>query len=66
MPSPFKVKPSHKAVKNYYAALSEYADESVEHENALRSTFQNLLSETARKVGWTLIHDPDPVVAEAT
>ena len=50
-----KVKPTHKAVKSYYAALASYADQSVEHEGALRSAFQNLLSETGRNVGWTLI-----------
>ena len=55
MASPFKVKPTHKAVKNYYAALATYADQSVGHEGALRSAFQNLLSETGRKVHWTLI-----------
>ena len=55
MASTFKVKPTHKAVKSYYAALATYADQSVEHEGALRSAFQNLLSETGRKVGWTLI-----------
>jgi len=55
MASAFKVKPSHKAVKSYYAALATYADQSVEHEGALRSAFQNLLSETGRKSGWTLI-----------
>jgi len=55
MASAFKVKPSHKAVKSYYAALATYADQSVEHEGALRSAFQSLLSETGRKVGWTLI-----------
>ncbi len=55
MPSAFKVKPTHKAVKSYYAALATYADQSVGHEGALRSAFQNLLCETGRKVGWTLI-----------
>ncbi len=50
-----EVKPTHKAVKSYYAALETYADHSVEHEGALRSAFQNLLTETGRKVGWTLI-----------
>ncbi len=50
-----KVKPTHKAVKNYYAALATYADQSVGHEGALRSAFQNLLAETGRKHGWTLI-----------
>lgn len=55
MASAFKVKPSHKVVKSYYAALATYADQSVEHEGSLHSAFQNLLSETGRKVGWTLI-----------
>ena len=50
-----KIKSTHKAVKTYYAALETYADQSVEHEGALRSAFQNLLAETGRKVGWTLI-----------
>ena len=55
MASAPQVKPTHKAVKTYYAALATYADQNVEHEGALRSAFQNLLSETGRKVGWTLI-----------
>ncbi len=55
MPRASKVKPTHKAVKNYYAALATYADQSVEHEGAVSTAFQNLLSETGRKVGWTLI-----------
>ncbi len=55
MPSALKVKTTHKAVKSYYAALATYADQSVQHEGALRSAFQNLLSETGRKVRWTLI-----------
>ncbi len=50
-----KVKPTHQAVKSYYTALAMYADQSIEHEGALRSALQNLLSATARKVGWTLI-----------
>ena len=49
------VKPTNKAVKTYYAALAAYADQSVEHEGAVRSAFQNLLADTGRKVGWTLI-----------
>ena len=49
------VKPTHKAIKTYYAALEAYADQSVEHEGAVRSAFQNLLADTGRKVGWTLI-----------
>ena len=35
MATAFKVKPTHKAVKNYYAELATYADQSVEHEGTL-------------------------------
>ena len=55
MAKAFTLKPTHKAVETYYAALETYADQSVEHEGALRSAFQNLLADTGRKVGWTLI-----------
>ncbi len=40
-----KVKPTHKAVKSYTAALATYADQSARHEGTLRSAFQNLLAE---------------------
>ncbi len=50
-----KVKPTHKAVKSYHTAPATYADQSVDHEGALRSAFQNLLSDAGRKVHWTLI-----------
>ncbi|MHC4404861.1 MAG: hypothetical protein ACYTG0_34870 [Planctomycetota bacterium] len=55
MAKPFSVKPSQKAVKTYYEALAKYAEQNVEHETALRSAFQNLLDETGRRFGWTLI-----------
>ena len=35
MGTAFKVKPTHKPVKSYYAALEAYADQRVEHEGAL-------------------------------
>ena len=49
------IKPSHKAIKAYYEALKSYARQDVGHESALRSAFQNLLDETGRRMGWTLI-----------
>ena len=55
MPTGPQVKPTHKAVKAYYAALDSYAERSVAHEGAVRSAFQNLLADTGRKYGWTLI-----------
>ena len=55
MATAFKVKATHKAVKSYYAALGAYAEQNVEHEGAMRAAFPNVLSETGRKDGWTLI-----------
>ena len=49
------IKPNHKAIKAYYEALKTYARQDVGHESALRSAFQNLLDETGRRMGWTLI-----------
>ncbi len=55
MPTGTQVKPTHKAVKAYYTALEVYAEQSVAHEGAVRSAFQNLLADAGRKFGWTLI-----------
>ena len=55
MPTPFTVKPTHKTIQDYYAALRAYADQAVDHEGAVRTAFQNLLAETGRRAGWTLI-----------
>ncbi len=47
------VKP--KNLTDYYAALEAYEKQGITHEGALRSAFQNLLAETGRRTGWTLI-----------
>ncbi len=44
-----------KDIRDYYAALNAYAEQGVTHEGAGRSAFQNLLAETGRRAGWTLI-----------
>ncbi|MEX2286551.1 MAG: type ISP restriction/modification enzyme [Planctomycetaceae bacterium] len=49
------LKPTHKSVAAYYDALKRYSQQSVAHEGALRSAFQNLLDETGRRVHWSLI-----------
>jgi predicted helicase len=50
------VKPAHKAIQQYYAALQAYSHQHVEHETALETAFQRLLGDTARDVkGWTLV-----------
>jgi predicted helicase len=49
------IKASHKAIQAYYDQLHAYDAQGVGHESALRSAFQNLLAETARVRGWTLV-----------
>ena len=49
------LKPTHKAVKDYYAALERFARLGVTHESAVRAAFQGLLESCARQCGWTLV-----------
>ncbi|MCP4644825.1 MAG: N-6 DNA methylase, partial [bacterium] len=49
------IKPGHRAIKAYYEELARYADQEVKHETAVRSAFQNLLAEAAKKRRWTLV-----------
>jgi hypothetical protein len=53
--APPLIKPTHKAIQAYYGALQSYGGQHVTHETALRSAFQNMLGETGRLHGWTLI-----------
>lgn len=39
MPARPEIKPTHKPIKDYYAALEAYARQRVKHETALRSAF---------------------------
>ncbi len=55
MPKATTIKPTHKALKKYYAALQSYRDHQVTHEGALETAFQRLLEETAKSHGWKLI-----------
>ena len=55
MPVALTVKPKPKDITEYYTALDAYEKQGVTHEGAVRSAFQNLLAETGRRVGWTLI-----------
>ena len=55
MPAVLAAKPKSKDLTDYYAALEAYEKQGVTHEGALRSAFQNLLAETGRRTGWTLI-----------
>ncbi len=49
------LKPTHKSVKTYYAALDRFANLGVTHETAVRAAFQTLLEHCARQCGWTLV-----------
>ncbi len=49
------LKPTHKSVKTYYAALARFANLGVTHETAVRAAFQTLLEHCARQCGWTLV-----------
>src|SRR5262245_12766038 len=55
MAHPIPLKPNHKAIRQYYAALQAYRDQHVGHEGATETAFQRLLADTALVNGWTLI-----------
>jgi predicted helicase len=55
MPKTASIKPTHKPIKQYYAALQSYREHKVTHEGALETAFQHLLDETAKTHGWKLI-----------
>ena len=55
MPKTTVIKPTHKAIQRYYAALQTYSEHGVKHEGALETAFQRLLADTATAHGWTLI-----------
>ena len=52
---PLNLKPTHKPVTTYYAALDQFARLGVTHETAVRAAFQSLLETCARQCGWTLV-----------
>jgi len=49
------IKLKNPAVKRYYDELKTYDELYIGHETAIRSAFQSLLKDTAKKRGWTLI-----------
>ena len=48
MPAASLIKPTHKAIKQYYQSLQEYSAQKVTHEGAVETAFQRLLDATAR------------------
>ena len=53
--SQLNLKPTHVAVKNYHAALHHFGQLHIDHEMAVRSAFQSLLSSCGRKLKLTLV-----------
>ena len=49
------IKPTHKAIQDYYAKLEGYGAHDVTHEMGLRSAFQQLLESTGKMHKWTLV-----------
>ena len=49
------LKPTHKAVKDYYAALDQYSRLGITKETSVRSACQSLLESCARQEKWTLV-----------
>jgi hypothetical protein len=49
------LKPSHKAVKDYYDALNNLATLRTSHEGAVSPAFAALLRHCAHQFGWTLL-----------
>ncbi len=55
------LKPTHKPIRAYYAALERFDRLGVSHESAARSAFQALLEHCARQCAWTLV--PEQAIA---
>ena len=49
------LKPNHKAIRDYYTTLQQYAQHAIRHEGAVSSPFEGLLHACARQVNATLV-----------
>ena len=49
------LKPSHKAIRDYYATLQQYAQQGITHEGAVSSPFDTLLHACAKQINATFI-----------
>ena len=49
------LKPNHKAIRDYYATLQQYAQHAIRHEGAVSSPFDTLLQACARQINATLV-----------
>jgi hypothetical protein len=53
MPPGTVIKPTHKAIQAYYAALQTFKEFEVRNEGALETAFQRLLADTGHSHGST-------------
>lgn len=49
------IKPTHKAVRNYYDALQQYDNYNIKHEGAVSNPFAILLDSCAKKMKATFV-----------
>ncbi len=49
------LKPTHKAIRDYYATLQQYEQHAITHEGAVSSPFDTLLQACAKQVNATLV-----------
>ena len=49
------LKPNHKAIRDYYTTLQQYAQYAIRHEGAVSSPFDTLLQACARQINATLV-----------
>ncbi len=50
-----EIKPTHKAIKAYYAEMEAYTQQGIMHEGAVSQGFATLLETVAKQQQWTLI-----------
>ena len=49
------LKPTHKAIRDYYTTLQQYAQHDIKHEGAVSNPFAFLLDTCAKQVNATLV-----------
>jgi hypothetical protein len=53
--SGLNLKPMHKTVQDYYSVLGQMGRLHIDHEMAVRSAFQKLLTKCGHQFDWTLV-----------
>ncbi|MBI3698342.1 MAG: hypothetical protein HY238_26330 [Acidobacteria bacterium] len=55
---PVQISPAHPVIREYHRSLTAMRSQGVEHESALRHSFQNLLADSARLHEWNFMASP--------